>query len=181
MDTFRFFTSFALLLLVVAGLATAGATDARAATPRTVAAVDSLESGLLVEINALRRRHGLTPLRLNRRLTSAADSHSQSMGTRGFFAHESADGGAFWKRVRKHYSDRGFRRWSVGETLLWSSWSITPAEALQMWLDSPPHRAILLTPRWREIGLSAVVAPSAPNVYDGADATIVTADFGVRS
>ena len=50
-----------------------------------------------------------------------------------------------------------------------------------MWLASPPHRANLLDPHWREVGLSAVHATSAPGVYGGEAATIVTADFGVRS
>ena len=49
-----------------------------------------------------------------------------------------------------------------------------------MWLESPGHRRVLLTPAWREIGLSAVHTASAPRVYDGLEVTIVTADFGVR-
>jgi uncharacterized protein YkwD len=49
-----------------------------------------------------------------------------------------------------------------------------------MWLDSPPHRKILLTSAWREVGLGAVRALAAPGVYKGLDVTILTADFGVR-
>ena len=53
--------------------------------------------------------------------------------------------------------------------------------ALRMWLNSPAHRRILMTPHWREIGISAVYAPAAPGVYGGRPVTIVTADFGVRN
>jgi uncharacterized protein YkwD len=49
-----------------------------------------------------------------------------------------------------------------------------------MWLNSPEHRKILLTARWREIGLAAVHVTSASGTYGGREVTIVTADFGVR-
>jgi uncharacterized protein YkwD len=48
-------------------------------------------------------------------------------------------------------------------------------------MNSPPHRANLLSPRWREVGLAAVHVGRAPGVYGGREVTIVTADFGVRS
>jgi uncharacterized protein YkwD len=163
---------------VVCALA-APATAARHAEHR-VNADAALERGVLAEINGLRARHHLAPLRLNVRLSAAADAHSLAMARRGFFAHESADGSSFWKRVRRFYTDRGFSRWSVGENLLWSSPAIDPAGALQMWLNSPPHRKNLLTPGWREIGLSAVHVSAAPGVFEGRETTIVTADFGTR-
>jgi uncharacterized protein YkwD len=50
-----------------------------------------------------------------------------------------------------------------------------------MWLDSPPHREILLSPKWREVGLGAVKVENAPGFYLGRDVTVITADFGVRS
>jgi uncharacterized protein YkwD len=158
----------------------APAAGARAGT-ESVRAEAALERGLLAEINGLRARRGLAPLRLNRRLGAAADAHSLAMARRGFFAHESADGSAFWKRVKRFYSDRGFSRWTVGENLLWSSPSIDPAAALKMWLDSPPHRRNLLSSAWREIGLSAVHVTAAPGVFGGNETTIVTADFGTRA
>ena len=157
----------------------APATAARSHT-RTVAGDPGLEQGVLVAINDFRARHHLAPLRLSRPLSAAADAHSLAMARRGFFAHESADGSAFWKRVRRFYTDRGFSRWSVGENLLWSSPDVDAAGALEMWLNSPPHRKNLLTPGWREIGLSAVHVSAAPGVYEGRETTILTADFGTR-
>jgi uncharacterized protein YkwD len=142
---------------------------------------NALEQGVLAEINTFRAQHRLSPLRVNVRLTAAAEAHSLAMARRGFFAHESADGTAFWKRVRGFYGDRGFAYWRVGENLLWSSPTIEPAEALQLWLDSPPHRKILLKREWREIGLSAVHVDSAPGIYRDSETTIITADFGVRT
>jgi uncharacterized protein YkwD len=168
------------LLLGVASPATAAPTAAtRAATSQTAAA-DSFETSVLAKVNAFRARHGLAPLRLNLGLVAAADAHTTSMARRGFFSHRSPDGSAAWRRVRRFYRQAGYDRWSVGENLLWSSWRVDGARALRLWLRSRPHRRNLLTPRWREIGLSAVQVVGAPGFYDGRDVTILTANFGVR-
>ena len=68
----------------------------------------------------------------------------------------------------------------MGENLVWASPDLSADQAIQMWLNSPPHRKNLLTPEWREVGLGAVRALDAPGVYEGLDVTILTADFGVR-
>lgn len=150
------------------------------ARPARRAARNALEAQVVGEINGLRSRRGLARLRFSVRLNAAADAHSRAMARRGFFAHESADGTSFWRRVARYYPQGRYRLWSVGENLLWSSPSVSAGEALRMWMASPPHRANLLARRWREIGLSAVHVASAPGVFGGREVTIVTADFGVR-
>jgi uncharacterized protein YkwD len=165
----------AALVCALAAPATAAESGARGVT-----AADSLERGMLAEVNALRTRHKLPTLRINVRLTAAADAHSLAMARKGFFTHESADGSAFSERVRGFYRDRGFGYWSVGENLLWSSPDVDAAGALRMWLASPSHRRNLLKREWREIGLSAVHVGSAPGFFKGLEVTIVTVDFGTR-
>jgi len=160
--------------------APAGAGERRAAPVRNVTASNALERGVLAEINVLRKRPALVALRLSSRLDSAANAHSLAMARRGFFAHESADGTSFWRRVERYYGSKGYPYWSVGENLLWSSPDVDPAGALKMWLNSPPHRKNLLTARWREVGLAAVHVQVAPGVFNGLEVTILTADFGVR-
>lgn len=144
------------------------------------AALSSLEQGVLADINSFRAEHGLVPLQISEELTRAARQHSQEMAVDGYFAHDSADGGAFWKRIQRFYPSGSFGLWSVGENLLWSSPDVSAAKALQMWEASPEHRANLLTARWREIGISAVHEAAAPGTYHGLSVTIVTTDFGVR-
>jgi uncharacterized protein YkwD len=161
-------------------LALAASPAALAAPSRPAVALSSLERSVLVQINALRAQHHLARLRLNAKLTTAARAHSEQMATEGYFAHESADGSTFWKRVQSFYTSSSWRFWSVGENLLWSSPDVDARGALKLWWDSPEHRKNLLDPRWREIGVSAVHAAQAPGVYDGRDVTIVTTDFGVR-
>lgn len=155
------------------------ATAAPAAAVQLTASAQ-LATAVLEQVNAVRRQHGLVPLKLSAKLSAAAAEHARQMGQDGYFAHDSADGSAFWKRVERFYPSKGFGYWSVGENLLWASPDVDGPGALDLWMHSPEHRANLLTARWREIGLSAVKVRAAPGAYHGLDVTIVTADFGVR-
>lgn len=170
--------------LAAAVLAAVLAASAFAARPQRSAhlavGLDPLELGVLADINAFRRGHGLVALRLSPQLTEAARQHSHEMAADGYFAHSSVSGGAFWKRIERFYPGTAFGYWSVGENLLWSSPGVSSTHALQMWEASPEHRANLMTARWREIGISAVHVGSAPGAYHGLPVTIVTTDFGVR-
>jgi uncharacterized protein YkwD len=140
-----------------------------------------LQSALLAQINTFRAAHGLSRLTINDSLTGAAGGHSSQMARLGYFSHNSANGQSFSQRLAQVYTSRGFRSWTVGENLVWGGPDIGAAAAFRAWLASAPHRANLLNPRWREIGLGAVHSTSAPGVYGGRAATIVTADFGARS
>jgi uncharacterized protein YkwD len=173
-------TGYVAVLALVAGALFAAPAMPGAAQQRQLTSVQSLEAALLVEVNALRRRHGLAPVRVNPRLAAAASSHSRAMATRGFFAHNSADGAPFWRRVERFYGSANYRYWSVGENLLWASPELDAQEAMRMWIASPLHRKNLLEPRWREIGFSAVHADFAPGAFGGHAVVVVTANFGVR-
>jgi len=91
---------FALVLLVALTLTLAPA--ALAATRET-----ALEANVLQEINQVRRAHGLPPFKLSAKLAAAAAQHSNEMGADGYFAHESANHSAFWKRVARWYPPTG--------------------------------------------------------------------------
>jgi uncharacterized protein YkwD len=171
--------SLALLAALVLGMLVLVAPTG-AAPGRSELALTSLESNVLQQLNTIRRQNGLASLRLNALLTDAAVVHTTEMGQDGYFEHTSDDGTAFWKRIDRWYGSDGYRYWSVGENLLWSSPSVDPAAALRLWMKSPEHRANILDSRWREIGISAVHVDAAPGVYHGRDVTIITTDFGVR-
>jgi uncharacterized protein YkwD len=170
--------------LVSLGLAVIGlwvvASPAGASSQRPATSLSTLEQGVLSDINALRKQHGLAPLRLSASLSAAARQHSGEMAARGYFSHSSANGSSFDRRIARYYPVAGSHYWSVGENLLWSSPDVDAGGALDMWWNSPEHRKNMLTSRWREIGLSAVHVPSAPGTYGGREVTIVTTDFGVR-
>jgi uncharacterized protein YkwD len=176
-----------LVLLLVAAALLAGAADARpredrapAASSHRIAAIPALQERVLAVINDARRTRGLHELRLSPGLSLAALGHARSMAHHGFFSHSGFDGSPFWARIKTKYGPLPGAYWSVGENLVWASPDLTADQAIQIWLNSPPHRKNLLTPAWREIGLGAVRALGAPGIYRGLDVTILTADFGVR-
>ena len=164
----------ALCILVLPATATSSSN-------RRTVALSSLESGVLQQLNAIRLQHHLVPLTLSARLTVASKQHTTEMGDDGYFEHSSHDGTAFWKRILRWYPQSGFHTWSVGENLLWSSPDVDPSRALDLWMHSPEHRANILSPHWREIGVSAVHFDSAPGTYGGSAVTIITTDFGARN
>jgi uncharacterized protein YkwD len=154
-----------LALLCVAALAGLGA----AARP----AHASLNTTVLAQLNGERSAHGLSPLRPSPRLAAAARAHSSEMVAAGYFSHNSFDGSVFWKRIRRY-----FGAGAVGENLLWAEPTVGARRAVEMWMASPEHRANILDPDWRLIGVSAVHAAAAPGYFGGRAVTVVTTDFG---
>jgi len=174
------------VLGVVAAIGAAAAVVPAAAAPANgrvgarVVVLAKLQSQLLAALNGVRAAHDLAPLRSNPQLTRAAAQHSREMVASGYFGHESADGSAFSARVQRFYAPgpSGYR--AIGENLLWASPDLDAKRALALWMTSRPHRGNILSPLWREIGISAEHVHTAPGTFGGLEVTVVTADFGVR-
>jgi uncharacterized protein YkwD len=132
--------------------------------------VDRVERRVVALVNANRAAAGLPGLRLSRRLARSADAHSRDMARRGFFAHSSSDGRSFASRVRRYAAARRY-----GENLAYMPRSRRRGLAervVAMWMSSPPHRAEILTPGFRRIGVARRSGRIA-----GIRATLFTADF----
>jgi uncharacterized protein YkwD len=172
-------TRSAILVLVLA-VALVGAAPGSTAT-QAAQRDASLERAVVNAVNAVRAAHGLRPLAVSRGLRAAAYGHTSALATSGLFQHESPDGTSFDRRIRKAYPTRGFHSWSAGENLVFGTAPFSAEDAVQAWLESPPHRRNLLSRAWREIGVGAVLAQNAGGEYGDEPVVIVTADFGVRS
>ena len=162
-------------LAVVAALVSSpnGATGSAALVERR----DALEAGVVRELNRVRAAAGLQPLRVAPSLRTAARGHSRAMLRHGFFGHDSHDGTTFSSRIRRHYTTRGWATWSVGETLLASQGgAIDAGSVVESWLDSPPHRKVILSPTWRDAGIGVLFSSPAPAVFGGTEAVVITAD-----
>jgi uncharacterized protein YkwD len=168
--------AFALALVVTAALSA----DSALATRRSERSLTTLDRQVLAAVNAFRVAHGRVVLREAKELDRSARQHSVEMSRLGYFAHSSADGTAFWRRIQRYYPQSGHVYWAVGENLVWRSPSLSAAEALKLWIASPPHLKNLLSRQWRRIGISAVSVAHGPGVYGGGHAIIVATDFGVR-
>jgi uncharacterized protein YkwD len=122
-------------------------------------------ASLVAAINEARTTHELRPLHADPRLERAARSHSADMIRRGYFAH-----GPVSSRLARF----GVRTRRIGENLAWAVGSAAEARAIvRLWLASPPHRANLLRPGFRRVGVGSLSGPFAG--HDGA--LVVTADF----
>jgi uncharacterized protein YkwD len=127
-------------------------------------------------INGVRRTHHLRAVRAERHLTRAARVHADDMASRDYFGHVSPGGATMQARVKHAGYLGGVREWWLGEALAWgTSGAGAPRAILRGLLNSPPHRAILLDPSFRDLGVG--VAKGAPTA-SGASALTVTLDFG---
>jgi uncharacterized protein YkwD len=160
------------MLRLLAGAALAGATALALAGTAQSQGNASLQTQLVREINTLRQAHGLPAVRACAPLAVAAREHDADMLTNGFFGHASFDGTTFAARIRDRY-----RRAAVGENLLWVTGSTSAAAVVASWATSASHRANLLDPRWRHIGVSATAFAASPGVFADATGLVVTADF----
>jgi len=96
---------------------------------------------------------------VNPALGKMAGDYACRMIEHGFFGHtDLANGhGPGERAVAAKYS-----YYSVGENL--AVGPMTAAQVMQVWMESPPHRAIILDRRWSEVGI-AVRAGADGSVY----------------
>ena len=99
-----------------------------------------MRRALLCLVNQARASAGLAPFRAERHLARAAARHAADMGRRKYFAHVSPTGKSPLARARA----AGWRG-GVGEVIAWGCGTLaSPRATLRAWLNSPPHRAIVL-------------------------------------
>lgn len=141
---------------------------AAAASPR----LEGAERAIIRAINRQRVAAGLRTVRASQRLARAADYHSREMLAGNYFAHPSRNGSPFDQRIRRFQNSR-----AVGETLamLNSCGRGTAGRVVSMWMDSPPHRAVILSPAYRRAGVGRRTGS-----LGGGRACVVTADFASR-
>jgi uncharacterized protein YkwD len=110
-------------------------------------ALTAIEQDLLATINEERTSRGLTPVALRDDLVCSAQHHSADIGGRQECSHDDADGSGPGDRVK----DCGGSGWS-GEIV--ACGQTTPRQAVDGWLKSPGHNAIMLDPGQRTVGVA---------------------------
>jgi uncharacterized protein YkwD len=169
-----------LLGLLAAVGALAAVLPISAGAAKKSRATAALDFGILTQLNQIRAAHHLRPLVLSPSLSAAAMQHTRDMVARGYFAHNSANGQPFWKRIQSFYPAGRYGYWSVGENLFWSTGDTSATAGMKAWMASPEHRANILDPHWTQIGIAAVTSPDAPGTFAHLGVTVITTDFGVR-
>jgi uncharacterized protein YkwD len=106
-------------------------------------------------------------------LQRAAAMKGERVASCGQFSHTPC-GSAVTAAVRAS----GYRYAAFGENLFVGSWgAVSAREVVMAWLQSPPHRANVLSPLFRDVGAAPVLAHG---LLDGGDAVVWTATFGSR-
>jgi uncharacterized protein YkwD len=134
--------------------------------------LDRVERSIVRKLNRIRATHGLPSFRTSSRLAKAADFHCADMLRANFFAHPSSNGQSMGDRVE------AFRRSSqVGETLAYvpDGSGRQASTIVNMWMNSPPHRAALLTGSFTRIGVAR-----RTGMLGSAKSIVFTADLGSR-
>lgn len=137
----------------------------------------ALEDQIMELTNQERWDNGrLPPLKRNTLLDSPSETHSTNMANRNFFAHCDVDTKESpWDRM----IDAGYFYSWAGENLL--AGSSTASGAMDEWMNSPGHRANILSSDFREFGVGYVHDPSdVVNVRKDDDGNC-TADGTFRS
>ena len=155
----------------------AGATCADqtlAPAPATLAAMAAAQLCLL---NGERADAGLPPLKLNAKLSAAAQAYAADLVKGQYFSHTGRDGSTIRTRLGAvGYLPRN-GGWAIGENLAWGTGALaTPASIMRAWMNSPGHKENILNPEYREIGIGVVAGN--PSTATGAGATYANA-FGV--
>ena len=102
--------------------------------------------------NEFRSAHGLPPLTLNPALSVAAQARAVDMKTHQYFAHHNPNTG---EGPSEAIEAVGYVARASAENIAKGSWRSDRA-LVQGWIDSPGHRANILNPEVREIGIGLV-------------------------
>jgi uncharacterized protein YkwD len=103
---------------------------------------------MLAEHNARRSEAGLPPLVPSVKLQAAAQGHATVMAQLGRMAHSGIGDGDPGSRLR----GVGYTFRSCGENIAWNQRSVSAVMA--SWLNSPGHRANILSPAFTEAGFA---------------------------
>ncbi|MCB0419673.1 MAG: hypothetical protein KDD61_01665 [Bdellovibrionales bacterium] len=106
----------------------------------------SLEACEVFElVNTERLRHGLTALIPYKSCRDSSQFHAQDMDQRHFFDHDSPTETWQDRLIRFQVTGR-----SIGENIVDTR---TPASAISLWMNSPPHRENILNPNFTHSGM----------------------------
>jgi uncharacterized protein YkwD len=133
----------ALVTVVTAtGLVAVAPSTATARSAFPAYSANVYEQQVQYYVNVQRRAHHLAPLSMAGCADSVAERWSAYLAAHDAFYHQSMN--RLLDKCDAYYA---------GETL--GRGAITPKTLVSMWMHSPPHRAVLMSPSPRRIGIGA--------------------------
>ncbi len=137
----------------------------------------TVEREMLALINQERTSRGLDPLELERNLNESSEDHSTWMLDTDRFSHTGQGGSSATQRMQAAGFDLS-GSWRTGENIAWQSERGAPgisddvAQLHQNLMNSPGHRANILNPEFKYIGIGIEEGD-----MQGFDAVMVTQNF----
>ena len=98
-------------------------------------------------VNQERAQEGLSAYRFDVDLAQAARAHAKDMVERGYFSHESPDGGTFSERA----TGAGYEGFPSGENIAYGQ--PTAQQVMDAWMNSPGHKSNILSDKSTAIGV----------------------------
>ncbi|HEY3758532.1 MAG TPA: CAP domain-containing protein [Solirubrobacteraceae bacterium] len=146
-------------------------------THRDLAAIDRATICL---IDRVRGAVGLCALHANGSLQRVAARQSREMVLGDYFGDDSRSGETPLQRIVATRYLRNAAQVSTAQNIGWgTNAQATPAAIVAAWMDSPPHREIVLTEEFRDVGVG--VRPTAPAALAaGRAGATYTVEFGTR-
>jgi uncharacterized protein (TIGR03000 family) len=116
------------------------------------------ERAILEQTNQERIKTGAAPLKATPLLCRMARAHAANMARQNQLNH-TLDG----KTMGDRFGASGYQFQAAGENI--GLGARTPAEAVQLWMASPGHRANILNPQFQEIGIGLSTSAQGERYY----------------
>lgn len=139
-----------------ADLGAGGGNAARCITPEEG---EGLADQVLQLVNLERAERALQPVVVSPVLTKVAEDYACRMVEGKFFGHRDPTTGH--GPAERALSGK-YAFFAIGENL--AAGQEAAADVMKVWMESPPHRALILDPAWKEIGI-AVRADGEDTIY----------------
>lgn len=133
-------------------------------------ATDITTEKIITMVNQKRIEANLPPLTLSDQLSTAATQKAQDMFGQDYWAHISPTGTSPWTLI----TSSGYEYLYAGENLARNFNSAE--EVVNAWMNSPSHRANILKPEYKDIGLAVMNGR-----LNGEDITLVVQEFGAKA
>ena len=150
-----------ILVVGVAPVATAADT-----TDTSGSAISAAERSVLTLTNRRRAAAGLTSLRWDSRLANLARDRAAYMAATGEFSHTQANGTDVFDMIVR----ADIKWYGAGEIIAWNSAAAldySAAFAVQGWMGSPTHKAIVMSKGYNYVGFGLAISSSGKRYWAG--------------
>jgi uncharacterized protein YkwD len=146
----------------------------------TQANLARVASATLCLIERERETYHLGLLRSDSSLQHIAAGQARAMVVGDYFGDNTPSGGTPWQRITASPYGSRAHGLAAAQNIGWGTQEMaTPAGMVTIWMNSPPHREIMLTGGYRDVGVG--VAPAAPSSLTGGEpGATYTVEFAAR-